>query len=1314
MAMKRYISLLAAVACCVAAVAQLEDVTVTPLNNADQLPVNEITQIFQDSEGFVWYGTTDGLCRDDGYNIHVFRKDVFHPELVDVNSVTDIAEDHSNHLWISTASGLLRMDRATFEMVRVGDDELQQSHVDYLLAASDGTIWAMGDRHLYHITPEATIIDTYDMPEDITCLYEDSRHRIFVSRFEHGLMMLQPGDTQFRIVAPDYQISAMIEDTVNHCYWLCDRNTGIIRYTETGHDSSPQFIHQDPVKDDYGMTITFFTHLVQDNRFHYIWAISYYRGLYVFRPGPDGRLQRMSTTGFLPQNHHIYYNIMKSGSGHLWVTGFDTSSFVINLDKKHIAYNPLASLAQSTHFSPSVAALYRDEGRIYWVMQKRNNLRLYDAQTDTWADYMRQPDVSRYPLYLTQQLQPSHRPGHVWAVTPDDVFLLTRHDMKFDVVRAIRVNIDVNDRTAITTALEDSRQNLWIGTKNGLYLCRKDAGKIEKTGDSIGEISDIVEDDRGNVWCTVRNHGLLKISADGTNTHYPLNIDLLTLVYIKPHLWAGTREGRVYRFDETETDGRRFTDFTEDCGMNGDCIEQLETDCYDHLWVITNQRVKEYNPENGAFRTTNCFEPGSPFLRFIPRSTFVDPADSMIYIGGIPGFMSLSPSRELESRPASVMPLITDIIVGTTSVWFEPRQHTDDKVITIDHTAHNLTITFSALDFSNRQNIRYAYRLDGIDDDWTELDAGHNAAIYGRLPKGRYTFHVKSTDANGLWCDTETTIVIRRLPAWYETTMAYTIYTLLAILVVAAIIYIYKRRLERQSQQQLNENITQAKMMYFTSISHELLTPLTIINLLAERLHTTDGSADTPRLIQANVARLRRLLQQVLDFRKVESRNMKLYVEQTNITDFLRTLCRESFEPLAADKHIEFLTLLPARDICGYTDRDKMEKILFNLVSNALKYTPDGRTVTLSATEQNQQLTLSVKDEGIGIDPREQSFIFNRFYSSKKNNNTISNGIGLSLTKDLVELHHGTIRVISQPKKGSEFIVEMPIGRHSFSEAELKDENASQAMHDTHDPSTTSRTQQQAAEATQVRLLMVEDNLELLAAMQDMLSEHYTVFAARDGIEALDILSEEDISIVVSDISMPRMDGIELCRRIKSDVSMSHTILVLLTAMTSTQTQVEAYGAGADAYLPKPFDTNVLLSLLANLLDSRAKMQQRLQHTVMQAAAEDLEVSDLDREFVQKAIKMVERHISDSDYDVEALCSDMIMSRSTLTRKLKALAGQTPIQFIRNIRLKYAYRLLQNHTVSVADAMYRVGYNDHRSFTLAFKDTFGIMPSEVK
>ena len=1294
--------------CCVHA--QLEDVSISPLSHSGSQPLNEVTQVFQDSHGYVWYGTTNGLCRDDGYAIHVFRKNVFRPDALDVNEVTVIAEDGSDHLWVATSAGLIRMNPGTFEMERVGDDELMNTRVEFMLASADGSIWAMGTRHLYHISAEGRILRMYDTGP-IFCLYEDGYGRLWVSRYGMGLQVLDVATGRFDTKVEGIEVSAMIHDRANGCYWLCDRNDGFMKYVE-GHDGTPPVVERQPdVMDDYGHRITLYTHLVQDDRYGYIWAIAYYRGLYVFRPSAEGHLQRLSTAGMLPQNNYIYNSIDKRGDGRLWVTGFDSQSFVIDLDGNRIKYDTLPTLAHLTHFAPSVMALCRDGGGVYWVMQKRNNLWLYDAATDSWTDYMKLPQVNKLPLYLTQHLIPSHtHTQRVWAVYSYEAILLERQGMNLTMIKRVSTGVEQDERAGITTAYEDTGCNLWMGTRHGLYMMPHDSSLPRHIGTTDGEIADMAEDRQHNIWCAVRGQGLLKVTPGGESHLYPLGIDIITVTTAAPSLWIGTRAGRVYRFDESQDEGKRYSDFTEDCGMNGESIEHLDTDCFNHLWIMTSQGVKEYNPANGAFRTTTTATPSCPLLRLLPSSVFIDPTDSLIYIGGIPGFMTLSPSKKLESKPTRVIPHITDVSVAGASVWFDPKNHARPGEITLGHNAHNITISFSSLDFANLQNIRYAYKMDGVDDDWTELDAGHNTAIYNRLPRGRHTLHIKSTDTNGLWSDAETRLYVYRQPAWYETILAYIIYTLIAIAAATTVIMLYKRHLEKQNQKKLADNITQAKMTYFTSISHELLTPLTIINLLAGRLKPQQDS-DEPRLIQANVMRLKRLLQQVLDFRKVESNNMKLYVEHTNITEMLRTICRESFEPLAVDSNIQFMTLLPVHDIEGYVDRDKIEKIMFNLVSNAMKYTPTGRKVTLSATEQANILTLSVSDEGIGIEPKEQKYIFNRFYSSRKNAGTISNGIGLSLTKELVTLHHGTISLESQPRKGSTFKVELPIDAQSYDETELGEPQidttniaTSKTAQHTDTPNIPSHT---------TSLLMVEDNLELLAAMQDMLSTHYTVFCAHDGIEALDIIENEDISIVVSDISMPRMDGIQLCNTIKNDIRFSHTIIVLLTAMTGVQTQVESYKAGADAYLPKPFDTPVLLSLLESLMAGRAKMQQHFQHTAAQTSADEMEVGDIDRQFVQHAINIVEQHISESEYDVEALCSDMMMSRSTLTRKLKALTGQTPSQFIRSIRLRYAYQLLQNQTIGVAEAMYRVGYNDQRSFTLAFKDMFGITPGAV-
>ena len=1304
--------------------AHLDDATIIPLNGNYQLPSNEITCIFQDTDGFVWYGTTDGLCRYDGYGIHEFRKDVFHPERVDVHRVTNIVQDRSHHLWVGTSRGLLRIDLNTFDIVRMDHDELKDSQIDYLISAADGTIWAMGSTNLYHISSDMSILNAYHMPEYITCLYEDTHRRIFVSRYAHGFMVLEPGAKDFKVVSPHYNISTMIEDVERGCYWLCDRDRGIIKYVNSP-SGEPQIIPQKPVLDWKGSNVTFFTHMVQDDRFHYIWAISYYRGLHVLDVNSEGRLDDIQFMPGMLQNNHIFHSIMKDNDGNLWVTGFDTHSFIVNIEHKRVNHNSLSRLASITNFSPSVLSLYRDQGGIFWIMQMRNNLWLYDADHDTWVDYARGTSAASYPLYLTRQIAPAHQHNHVWAITDHSAYLLRRSGMDIQVFRTVTPNVGGNQNVEVTTAYEDSRHTLWVATSEGLYIWYNhiDTGSEplptaispERLPGFKGEVSDIIEDSYGNMWCSVRDQGLLKITPSHTTTLYPLSIDMLTLSATPGYIWIGTREGRIFRFDESQAEGHRFTDFTEECGLGGQQIVQLETDCYNHLWVLSNQRVKEYDPLNGASHIMSTTESDSPFSRIMPRSIFIDDADSMVYIGGTPGYISVKPRPQFERNRVEHQPVITDVMDSGSSLWFSSEAHTSGH-LTLQPSAHNITITFSTLQITERQNIRYKYKLDGVDDDWTVLDAGLNSAIYNRIPRGRHTFRLMATGTDGLWNDHETTLVIYRMPDWYESTLAYVVYALVVLLIIVSLAYAYQRRLKAENQKQLNDKITQAKMAYFTGISHELLTPLTIINLLASRLETNDESTSAPRLIQANVARLRRLLQQVLDFRKMESHNMKLYVEQVNVSEFLTTLSTESFSPLAADRHIQFTTMLPTQQITGYVDSDKLEKILFNLVSNAFKYTNADGTVTLSATQADGWLTLKVADSGVGIDLREQKFIFNPFYSSKKNDNTISNGIGLSITRQLVTLHHGTIDVESQTGRGSTFTVVLPLDVSHYSEAEIKtpplDADTSAPAADL--PATHQATTTAGSDAT--GLLMVEDNLELLSVMQDMLSEQYTVYVARDGIEALDILRSEDIGIVVSDVSMPRMDGIELCRQVKTDIALSHTIFVLLTAMTSSQTQVDGYSAGADAYLPKPFDTPVLLSLLGSLLAGRAKMQQHFQHTAMQTAATEVDstMTDIDRQFVQRAIHFVEHHISDSSYDVEALCADTIMSRSTLTRKLKALTGQTPVQFIRSIRLKYAYHLLQNQTVSVADAMYRVGYNDQRSFTLAFKDMFGITPGMVK
>lgn len=1316
--MKQLLTITFFVTCCLASWGQLNQVRVSSLNVKDQLPVAEITQIFQDSDGWMWYGTSDGLCRDDGYHLHVFRHDYRSPMTPNINMVYSIAEDGENHLWIGTGEGLFMMDRTTFNIELIDNEELKTSEIKYMISSADGTIWAMGRDNLFHIDTKGNVLKQYEMIGGIVSIFENCHHQLFVSKAAGGLLLKESGKEDFETLHETLSISTMLEDTLHHCYWLCDRDKSIFKMTHNTAAHSIELEAQDVVYDDFGKVISYFTHIVQDNQYHYIWAISYYRGLYVFRV-ENGRLKQLDTSGIFSRNNNILSNMIITSNGSIWVSGFDRSSFIISLENSGMKFEPLEGLSEITNFIPAITALCKDSGGMFWIQQKRNDLRLYDPETGKYSNYKDSPETSPLPLYLVTNIVQSHADNAVWIATygPRAV-LLGREGMKMKVLNDILLTDYSSNISDISCIHEDKQMNLWIGTRNALYVWRKKTGNLEILSETIGDVTCFAESEKGDIWCTIKKKGVMKIDEKGKLTLYPLEFDMMTLdITSNGILWIGTSQGRIFSFDENEPEGERYADYTYDCGATGDMIDNINVDIYDHVWITTNQRIYEFNPSNGAYRIFATSSSNILMNRFLPGASFKDNTDGKIYYGGIPGFVAVTPSHMLESVPQDVKPHISNISIMGNSLWFTEGHKDKDGTIIIQPDERNVAIEFTTLDYDNVSSIRFAYMMEGFDDEWIELPAGVARALYNQLPKGKYTFKVKATDKNGLWSESVTTISIRRLPAWYETTIAYIVYALLLLAVIFFLFYLYKRYVQLESQKKITEDITQNKLTYFTSISHELLTPLTIISCLSEQIEAeNEDDRNKIGLIKANVMRLKRLLQQVLDFRKVESHNMKLSVQAGDITDFLQILCKESFEPLAKDKNIQFLTLLPVTNIEGFFDHDKLEKILFNLVTNAFKYTPEGKCVTLSALVQpNGILRLSVKDEGIGIDAKEQKLIFTRFYTSKNNTNSLSNGIGLSLTKELVELHHGQIWVESQVRQGAEFFVELPITRATYSEEEMKEEGwaaEEKAMFDKQP--TDNSSEDNPSDSNKENLLMVEDNLQLLSVMQGLLAKNYNVFAATNGIEALDIVEKEEINVIVSDISMPRMDGFELCRRIKGDIKTSHITVILLTAKVSAEAQVETYNAGAEAYLAKPFESKVLLGLLANLKAQREKQQMMLRQDSKAILSNELQINDLDQAFMQKAIRIVEQYLDSPDLDVPLLASKMNLSRSTFARKIKAITGQAPFDFIKEIRLRHAYEMLLNSSSSVTEVMNRVGYIDHRSFKDSFRELFGVLPSEVK
>ena len=550
---------------------------------------------------------------------------------------------------------------------------------------------------------------------------------------------------------------------------------------------------------------------------------------------------------------------------------------------------------------------------------------------------------------------------------------------------------------------------------------------------------------------------------------------------------------------------------------------------------------------------------------------------------------------------------------------------------------------------------------------------------------------------------------------WY----AWVLYTVIAIVAVAAVVRYFQNRdkvrrevqmarFEKQNIEELNHK----KLQFFTNITHDLMTPLTVISATVSTLLNDDPSKSTSyKIIDSNVNRLMRLLQQILEFRKSETGNLHLRVSSGSLTEFFRREV-ESIRPLTNKQNLHLSLVCKPDEIVGFFDSDKLDKIIYNLISNAIKYnSPAGYIqVTLTCID-DKTVVFTVKDNGVGIAADKLPQLFKRFYEGEHRKfKTYGTGIGLSLTKDLVELHHGSISVESTVGKGSTFTVTLPIERSAFQPDEIDDFSDIPSSDD--DADTRPCADEPVMEGTRATVLVVEDNEDLQAMLYKLLAQRYNVVSAYNGIEALDVLSEQRIDIVLTDVMMPVMDGVELTRRIHADASMSFIPVVMLTAKRDDEDRAEAYRAGADAYITKPFNTSVLLARIDNLISNRCNVEKEINAKFFDIL-KDVSLSTADEQFITMCVECVQQHLADTEFDLEAFSSAMNISKSSLYKKLHALTSLSPSSFIRNIRMKYASELLRkNPKVRIADVAYAVGFNDPKYFSSCFKKEFGMLPSD--
>lgn len=1325
------------------------------------LPTNEVQKVYQDKDGFIWFATRNGLCKYNGYETILYKSNLYSPNLFTTNSITCLVDDNNDHLWIGTSEGLNAMDKRTGEIKKYKVPSLSNDVISALCVTRDNTLWVGTDLGLCYYIPEK---DTFAVCGEefgngklqyitIKSLLEDSDGDLWIGTWAQGLFRYSPSTGRVETypkMNEQYSSHVIYEDS-NKGIWVGSWGFGLFKLEnpkDMEHVSYRCFLHKNG--DGSSLSDNIVYDIAEDLNTHTLW-VGTRSGLSILKlDGQDTFINYKSGKSDYRLPSDEVNSIIRDNQKNMWIGAIGGG--VLMADTRQPAFT-LHTLNLGGEDIPvtSVRTLFADSDQNLWIGVGTYGLARKEYATGELKMYSHIPEfagIKDLPsLFAVTQRKKS---GEIWFGMYNGGIYVYKKGEKVKHLTTKNSNFLTSD--CVSALYEDYEGNCWVGTRGGMGVSLADGtGYCFETmnfSDSLSTdwiyVRDIVKDMDNSVWLATSNFGIIHIIGDVrqpstlkyenysfhnqkliTNTALCLHIDRFG------RLWAGTEGGGLYLYNRKE---KQFDEKTRVYSIPGDVIVSIEEDKSGNLWLGTvSGLVKLYAAAVGQDFSTRIYTSADGLQdNFIVNSSCS--RNGELFFGGHKGYNSFSPDKmEIPSQETNF--LITDIKIFNHSFSslpvdlqreISPVMPTYTSKIELPYKYNNFSIEFAALTYKNPELNRYAYRLQNFDRDWQYTDAERRFAYYNNLPSGTYTFQLKATNENGEWSGYVRELTVVVLPPFWATWWAYLLYTIWVLIIGVVIFRTAKNRMLlrnalrlREIEKAKAEELNHAKLQFFTNITHELLTPLTIISATIDELKTqAPNHNDLYGVMNSNIQRLIRLLQQILEFRKAETGNLKLRVSPGDMAVFVKR-ATESFQPLVKKRKIHFSLLCDPESIVGYFDMDKLDKILYNLLSNAAKYNKEDGfiQVTLSYDEaDNDFVLLRIKDNGKGIAKEKQKTLFKRFYEGDyRKFNTIGTGIGLSLTKDLVELHGGTITVESEEDHGTEFIVRIPVDRSYYNEEQIDDEAISLVQNtvDYEDTQDDVATDAQAVVPKANSILLVEDNEELLQLMTKLLSREYNVFTAENGKEGIMVLENEDVDLVVSDVMMPEMDGITFCKYVKGQLEFSHIPIILLTAKNKEEDRAEAYEIGADAFISKPFNLAVLHARIRNLLKYKERVARDFKNQIV-LEVKELNYTSLDEDFIQRAIDCVNNHLEDPNFDQAQFADEMLTSKSTLYKKLKSLAGLNTSAFIRNVRLKTACRIMEEKgaNVRVSELAYAVGFNDPKYFSSCFKKEFDMLPSE--
>lgn len=1330
----------------------------THLSLKEGLSQSPIFSIMQDREGFIWIGSRDGLTRYDGYEFEVYPNEELNKS-ISQRDINAIQEDADRNLWLATSGGLYQFLRDTEKFVRIPIEGVR--FTSSLYPAGNNKLWITTDQGIKTLDCKTRRVTSFIAHEQsglyvhTLCkdksgiLWSSSIKGIRCYRATDGQPLPVPQTLADQLNIPGIRIFSIKEDADGDL-WIGTASSGLFWYKR----STGQCINLSHSNTDPATILSDFVKDVYANAPDELW-VGTRNGLSIFNKKTQkfsNYEHRSDVKGSLSDN--TIWKIMKDRAGSIWIA---TYAGGLNL------YNPINSnfFAISERVgtgvglnTPVVNALLGDADGGIWVGTGGGGLNYIQVEKGVSRYYSVQDFAGHRTSNIVKGLTRDDA-GNLWIATLDGLAKFNPSAGNAEYVSLWPVGSKTN--TFRTNGLLCTEKGIWVaGDVDGLVYrgfdgtLKRYSHSPDKNSISSNQLNCLLEDtNKAGLWIGTReglcyfNYSTEKFTV--YNNHVG---DFRSKVVIslfrdnKQRLWLGTQSGLTL----FTTHGESGFAITKSDGLADNTIQSITQDLQGNLWVSTNNGISKItfkeNDENGSpsgYSITNyTASDGLSSNLWRPNTVFMS-ASGMLFFGGVNGVNYFHPDRILKNNhPPRIA--VTEFLVKNEPVTIDMKESPLERPIeltrsiTLKHNQNSFAFQFAALDFINPSKNSYAYKMEGLDynQDWN-YSGGQRLATYTGLKPGTYTFQVKAANNDGVWSDSPHTIAVTILPPFWATWWAYAFYVMVGLTLFYYVVRFFRRqaKLERDLyyehlQLERQQELHQMKLNFFTNISHEIRTPLTLIAGPVEKLvnETAESGLNRQlRMIQSNTDRLLKLVNELMDFRKTETGNMKLNVRQWDINAFAKEAFA-FFTELANTNNVTYIFEGFDHAEAVFFDYDQLEKVLFNLLSNAFKFTLPGGHITLRLTEHADEVSMSIVDNGIGIPFEDQGGIFTDFYQGGGHNpRHIGTGIGLAFSKSIVDLHRGSLTFKSNPagapgEQQTEFVIALRKGSDHFDPSDIQRNTERENVISVTDAETEAKDYLNYGELvlhsineTKPSMLVVEDNEEVRDFIVESLKGRYNVTGCENGFVGYETAIASIPDLIITDVMMPEMDGMEFCRKIKSDQRTNHIPVILLTARVAPIHQLNGLSTGADMYISKPFSLEILLITIRNLLASRQIMREKFSQQ-LKLQPKDVIIPAKDGEYLSKLIHVIEARMDDADFGVAELALEIGMSQPVLYRKVKALTDLSVADFIKSIRLKRAANLLAQQQMTVAEVAYAVGFNNRKHFSKEFRKLFNENPTD--